>query len=279
MGLVVESLTWRFTCRVLTARQYAFQATRILRVRLGLQQEFTRAARLRKSARRGFTRGRGSHADARGRGSGSGRWRAPVRVAERVFGRIFTRGASASGFRVARRLLVVRLPRLRSATAADERFGCAASNRSGATRLAVGLAADARRWLRLGFGRARDGCSDGRSAAGSAWTILPTRLEARRRLGFDCRLGCAAEQRGEMLGGSGTVSFGIPRLICVSFAITRLICASFGITRLICASFGITRLICASFEITRLICASDGITRLMCKGLARGRPARGKKDA
>ncbi|KAA0051540.1 ty3-gypsy retrotransposon protein [Cucumis melo var. makuwa] len=41
----------------------------------------------------------------------------------------------------------------------------------------------------------------------------------------------------------GTVSFGIPRLICVSFGITRLICASFGITRLICASDGITRLI------------------------------------
>ena len=43
---------------------------------------------------------------------------------------------------------------------------------------------------------------------GSAWTILPTRLEARRRLGFDCRLGCAAEQRGEGLaarvrGGGG----------------------------------------------------------------------------
>ncbi|KAA0025387.1 hypothetical protein E6C27_scaffold1220G00170 [Cucumis melo var. makuwa] len=88
---------------------------------------------------------------------------------------------------------------------------------------------------------------------------------------------------------TGMVSFGIPRLICVSFGITRLICASFRITRLICASFGITRLICASFGITRLICASFGITkliyasfgitRLMCKGMARGRPARGKKDA
>ncbi|TYK01663.1 gag protease polyprotein [Cucumis melo var. makuwa] len=78
---------------------------------------------------------------------------------------------------------------------------------------------------------------------------------------------------------TGTVSFGIPRLICVSFGITRLICASFGITRLICASFGITRLICASFGIIRLICASFGITRLMCKGMARGRPAKGKKDA
>ncbi|TYK14639.1 ty3-gypsy retrotransposon protein [Cucumis melo var. makuwa] len=75
------------------------------------------------------------------------------------------------------------------------------------------------------------------------------------------------------------VSFGIPRLICVSFGITRLICASFAITRLICVSFGVTRLICASFGITRLICASFGITRLMCKGMARGRPARGKKNA
>ncbi|TYK24036.1 hypothetical protein E5676_scaffold250G001380 [Cucumis melo var. makuwa] len=84
-----------------------------------------------------------------------------------------------------------------------------------------------------------------------------------------------------------TVSFGIPRLICVSFGITRLICASFGITRLICASFGITRPICASFEITRLLCASFGIARLicvsfgitrLCKGNARDRPARGKKD-
>ncbi|KAA0036586.1 hypothetical protein E6C27_scaffold191G001020 [Cucumis melo var. makuwa] len=87
-------------------------------------------------------------------------------------------------------------------------------------------------------------------------------------------------------------SFGITRLICASFGITRLICASFGITRLICASFRITRLICASFGITRLICASDDITRLIdvCvlqnhwtvyvgKGMARGRPARGKKDA
>ncbi|KAA0067876.1 hypothetical protein E6C27_scaffold138G00300 [Cucumis melo var. makuwa] len=73
---------------------------------------------------------------------------------------------------------------------------------------------------------------------------------------------------------TGTVSFGIPRLICASFRITRLICTFFGIirlicvsfriARLICASFGITRLICASIEIIRLICASFGITRLMC---------------
>ncbi|TYK23806.1 hypothetical protein E5676_scaffold162G00010 [Cucumis melo var. makuwa] len=44
-------------------------------------------------------------------------------------------------------------------------------------------------------------------------------------------------------------------------------------------SFGITRLICASFGITTLICASFGITRLICKSMARGRPARDKKDA
>ncbi|KAA0035397.1 hypothetical protein E6C27_scaffold285G00080 [Cucumis melo var. makuwa] len=85
------------------------------------------------------------------------------------------------------------------------------------------------------------------------------------------------------------VSFGITRLIRVSFGITRLICASFGITRLICASFGITRLIGASFGITRLIRAPFGVTRLMCaftepldclcKGIARGRPTRGRKDA
>ncbi|TYK18895.1 gag-protease polyprotein [Cucumis melo var. makuwa] len=63
---------------------------------------------------------------------------------------------------------------------------------------------------------------------------------------------------------TGTVSFGIPRVIYVSFGITRLIYASFEITRLICVSFGITKLICASFEITRLICASFEITRLIC---------------
>ncbi|KAA0047110.1 hypothetical protein E5676_scaffold1317G00100 [Cucumis melo var. makuwa] len=61
--------------------------------------------------------------------------------------------------------------------------------------------------------------------------------------------------------------------------ITKRICASSGITRLICASFGITRLIGVSFGVTRLIRASFGITRLMCKGIARGRPTRGKKDA
>ena len=117
------------------AAQVVVQAARLARGRDSATQK--RAARL--------TRGRGSHADARGRGSSSGRWRASVRVAERVFGRIFAREALASGFRVARRLLVVRLPRLRSATAANERFGCATSDRSGATRLADGLAADARR--------------------------------------------------------------------------------------------------------------------------------------
>ncbi|KAA0041709.1 transposase [Cucumis melo var. makuwa] len=41
----------------------------------------------------------------------------------------------------------------------------------------------------------------------------------------------------------------------------------------------ITRLLCVSFGITKLICASFGITRLICKGMARGRPARDKKDA
>ncbi|KAA0051990.1 hypothetical protein E5676_scaffold409G002010 [Cucumis melo var. makuwa] len=76
---------------------------------------------------------------------------------------------------------------------------------------------------------------------------------------------------------AGTVSFGIPRLICASFGITQLICASFKITRLIRASFGITRLICASFGITRLIVYPWG--SLDCKGNVRGRPTRGKKDA
>ncbi|KAA0036554.1 hypothetical protein E6C27_scaffold191G00580 [Cucumis melo var. makuwa] len=69
------------------------------------------------------------------------------------------------------------------------------------------------------------------------------------------------------------------RLMCASFGSTRLICASFGSTRLMCASFGSTRLICASFGSTRLICASFGSTRLICKGTARGRSARGRKDA
>ncbi|KAA0054358.1 hypothetical protein E5676_scaffold302G001790 [Cucumis melo var. makuwa] len=75
----------------------------------------------------------------------------------------------------------------------------------------------------------------------------------------------------------GTVSFRIPRLICVSFGITRIICASFGITRLICVSFGITRLICASFGITRLICASDGITRLIDVRVWQGADRRGAR--
>ncbi|KAA0051543.1 pol protein [Cucumis melo var. makuwa] len=44
-------------------------------------------------------------------------------------------------------------------------------------------------------------------------------------------------------------------------------------------SFGIPRLICVSFEIARLICASFEITRLICKGMARSRPMKGKKDA
>ncbi|KAA0025947.1 hypothetical protein E6C27_scaffold34G002530 [Cucumis melo var. makuwa] len=74
-------------------------------------------------------------------------------------------------------------------------------------------------------------------------------------------------------------SFGSTRLICASFRSTRLMCASFRSTRLICASFGSTRLICASFGSTRLICAFYGTTRLLCKGIARGRPTRGRKDA
>ncbi|TYK15032.1 hypothetical protein E5676_scaffold45G00740 [Cucumis melo var. makuwa] len=44
-------------------------------------------------------------------------------------------------------------------------------------------------------------------------------------------------------------------------------------------SFGITRLICVSFGITRLMCAFYGTTRLLCNGMARGRLARGKKGA
>ncbi|KAA0048091.1 hypothetical protein E6C27_scaffold385G001670 [Cucumis melo var. makuwa] len=80
---------------------------------------------------------------------------------------------------------------------------------------------------------------------------------------------------------TGTMSFGIPRLICVSFGITRLICAPFGITRLICGSFGITRLKCASFGITRLICASDGIGKGMARADQRGarRMREGHMDA
>ncbi|TYK16741.1 hypothetical protein E5676_scaffold21G005810 [Cucumis melo var. makuwa] len=77
MKLVVESLTWRSTCRVLTARQYAFQATKDFacgsacnRGRRGSACNRGDAARLHKSARRGFTRGRGSRTGARGRGSG-----------------------------------------------------------------------------------------------------------------------------------------------------------------------------------------------------------------
>ncbi|TYK19199.1 hypothetical protein E5676_scaffold522G001380 [Cucumis melo var. makuwa] len=69
--------------------------------------------------------------------------------------------------------------------------------------------------------------------------------------------------------------------IDVSFGITRLICASFEITRLIGVSFGVTRLIRASFGITRLMCAFYGTIKLFTygKGIARGRPTRGKKDA
>ncbi|KAA0058374.1 hypothetical protein E6C27_scaffold409G00800 [Cucumis melo var. makuwa] len=60
---------------------------------------------------------------------------------------------------------------------------------------------------------------------------------------------------------------------------TRLMCASFGSTGLMCASFGSTGLMCASFGSTRRICAFYGTTRLLCKGIARGRPTRGRKDA
>ena len=92
-----------------------------------------RGSACNRETRLGYTKARGaaSHAGAAharvhaGAGRVSGRWRASVRVAGRVFGRTLAREASASGFRAARRLLVVRLPRLRSATATDWRFGCA----------------------------------------------------------------------------------------------------------------------------------------------------------
>ncbi|KAA0026268.1 uncharacterized protein E5676_scaffold343G00030 [Cucumis melo var. makuwa] len=69
----------------------------------------------------------------------------------------------------------------------------------------------------------------------------------------------------------GTVSFGIPRLLCASFGITRLIRVFFEITRLICESEGITRLI--------EVCVLWNHYTILCKGNARGRPTRGKKDA
>jgi len=178
------------------------------------------AARLATGETRlGYTKARGaaSHAGAAharvhaGAGRVSGGWRASVRVAGRVFGRTFAREASASGFRVARRLLVVRLPRLRSATATTGVSAALASDRSGAPRLADGLAADARRRLRLGFGVRETAAPTDARLRRSAWTILPARLGARRRLGCDCgsaallnREGClAARVRGG--GGGGGV--------------------------------------------------------------------------
>ena len=132
-------------------------------------------------ARVGFPEGGARRFGSRG-GSSVGPLRARLRLPD--FG--WRGGCWWSGYRgFARR----RLPTGVSAALA--------SDRSGAPRLADGLAADARRRLRLGFGVRRAlGCADrlGRSpgAAGNSAT-------ARSRL----RLGCAAEQR-RMLGGSGS---------------------------------------------------------------------------
>ncbi|TYK29872.1 hypothetical protein E5676_scaffold208G001230 [Cucumis melo var. makuwa] len=110
-------------------------------------------------------------------------------------------------------------------------------------------------------------CRGGTKGLEISWVDCVYAVE--RWLSIDCGVTISFIYEVEYL--TGMVFFEIPRLICVSFGNTTDI--------LICASFGITRLICASFGITRLICASFGITRLMCKGMARGRPARGKKDA
>ena len=125
-------------------------------MRLGLQQGGG-AARLRGNARRGFPRGRGSHAERAGRGAAS----------------VSASGARAwSGSGFVRRLEARAADRLRVAAAGDgcARIEAAPFGSIGAARLAELLRSTRRGELRLH----RSAC----------W-IFPTRLEARRRLGFD----------------------------------------------------------------------------------------------
>ncbi|KAA0059946.1 hypothetical protein E6C27_scaffold1779G00060 [Cucumis melo var. makuwa] len=91
--------------------------------------------------------------------------------------------------------------RLGSAQGLRVRLGL--QQEGGATRLADGLATDARRWLRLGFGVRETAAPTDARLRRSAWTILPTRLEARRRLGFDCGSAALLNREG-VLGGSGS---------------------------------------------------------------------------
>ncbi|KAA0053537.1 hypothetical protein E6C27_scaffold190G00990 [Cucumis melo var. makuwa] len=171
--------------------------------RLGLQQG-RRGSATQKRAARLHTRARLTHGCTRARvgfpeggarrfGSRGGSSVGPLRARLRLpdFGR--RGGCWWSGYRgFARR----RLPTGVSAALA--------SDRSGATRLADGLAADARRRLRLGFGVRETAAPTDARLRRSAWTILLARLEARRRLGCDCgsaallnREGClAARVRG-----------------------------------------------------------------------------------
>ncbi|KAA0061200.1 hypothetical protein E6C27_scaffold455G00250 [Cucumis melo var. makuwa] len=187
MELVVESLTWRFTCRVLTAMQYAFQATRNLRVRLGFAE----------------ARGAASHADAAHTRMHAGAGRVPEDGARR-FG-------SRSGFSVGSLRVRRWLPDF------GWRGGCWWSGYRGFARrrLQTSVSAELRRieaarlgWL-SGWLRTREGGFDSASGVretaaptdarlrGSAWTILPTRMEARRRLGFDCGSAALLNREGD----------------------------------------------------------------------------------
>uniref|UniRef100_A0A9I9E9H9 Uncharacterized protein n=1 Tax=Cucumis melo TaxID=3656 RepID=A0A9I9E9H9_CUCME len=105
---------------------------------------------------------------------------------------------------------------------------CPSSSNRGATRLADGLAADARRRLRLGFGVRETAAPTDARLRRSAWTILPARLEARRRLGCDCgsaallnREGCLAAR---VRGGGGVRRLGCLLLCLEGLETMPLLC-------------------------------------------------------
>ncbi|KAA0047214.1 hypothetical protein E5676_scaffold1109G00010 [Cucumis melo var. makuwa] len=75
----------------------------------------------------------------------------------------------------------------------------------------------------------------------------------------------------------GTKGLEISWVDCV-YAVERWFSIDYGVmVRFIYGVEYLTGMV--SFRIPRLICVSFEITRLICKGMARGRPARGKKDA
>ncbi|KAA0058956.1 hypothetical protein E6C27_scaffold98G001400 [Cucumis melo var. makuwa] len=198
MKLVVESLTWRSTCRVLTARQNFACGSACNRGRRGSACNRGDAARLHNSARRGFTRGRGSRTGARGRGSG---FRKVARVGSgRGAGLRSDLCARGFGFRISGGAAAAGGP----ATAASLGDGYRLAfrlrlRRIGAARLG---------WL-TGWLRTRGGGFD--SASACERRLLRRTLGCADRLGRFSRRGwklgdgsvATAEQR-RVLGGSGS---------------------------------------------------------------------------